>query len=176
MLAFESPLRESIVSDAPAASRDRVVRFHYQIFDESGELVESSRDGEPALALLGHRNLMRGLEDAMLGRHAGEQFTVSLSPERAFGLRREGWSQRISKKHFAKGTRFVPGAGLQVRSDQGTKTVTVTKVGSKFVDVDLNHPLAGQNVSFEVEILDIRDPSPEERAHGHAHGAGGHHH
>lgn len=164
------------MSDAGVAERNRVVRFHYQISDESGTALESSRDGEPALALLGHGNLMRGLEDAMLGRRTGERFSVTLLPAQAFGPRREDFSQRVSKKHFSKGTRFQPGVRLRLQTDQGARTVTVTKVGNKFVDVDLNHPLAGQTVVFDVELLEVREATAEERAHGHAHGAGGHHH
>jgi len=164
------------VSDSPIAERNRVVRFHYLIRDESGNDVETSRDGEPALALLGHHNLMPGLESALLGRQAGEQFSVSLDPDKAFGQLRQGWTQRVSKKHFPKSTRFQPGARLRLNTDQGARTVTVTKVGNKFVDVDLNHPLAGQTVTFEVDVLEVRDATAEERSHGHAHGAGGHHH
>lgn len=164
------------MSESPIAERDRVVRFHYAIIDEAGNEVENSRDGEPALALLGHGNLMRGLEEALLGRPAGERFSASLAPDQAFGVKREGWSQRVSKKHFPKGSRFQPGARLPLHTDQGERSVTVTKVGNKFVDVDLNHPLAGQTVTFEVELLEVRDATAEERTHGHAHGAGGHHH
>lgn len=164
------------MSDSATAERDRVVRFHYRISDEAGRPVEQSPDGEPALALLGHGNLMQGLEAAMLGRRAGERFSVSLGPDKAFGTPREGWSQRVSKKHFPKGSRFQPGARLRLHTDQGARTVTVIKVGNKFVDVDLNHPLAGQTVTFDVELLEVRDATAEERAHGHAHGDGGHHH
>lgn len=164
------------MTDATIAERDRVVRFHYAIADEAGSQVENSRDGEPALALLGHGNLMRGLEDAILGRAAGERFSVSLAPDKAFGVKREDWTQRVSKKHFPKGIRFQPGARLQLHTDQGERSVKVIKVGNKFVDVDLNHPLAGQTVTFDVELLEVRNATAEERAHGHAHGAGGHHH
>ena len=94
----------------------------------------------------------------------------------AFGPRRENWTQRISKKHFARGTRFQPGASARLQTDQGMRTVTVIKVGNKFVDVDLNHPLAGRTVTVEIELLEVRDATAEEKAHGHAHGAGGHHH
>lgn len=159
------------------AERNRVVRFHYRILDDSGEAIESSFDGEPALSLLGHGNLLPGLEEALLGRGSGEQFAVTLEPAKAFGVRREGRIERVSKKHFPKGARFRPGSRLQLRTGESqVRTVTVLKVGNKFVDVDLNHPLAGQPVTFEVEILEVRDATPEEKAHGHAHGAGGHQH
>lgn len=164
------------MSDAATAERDRVVRFHYEIADENATRLESSRAGEPALALLGHGNLMRGLEEAILGHRAGDAFTARVAPEQAFGSRRENWNQRVSKKHFPKGTRFQPGSSARLQTDQGMRTVTVIKVGNKFVDVDLNHPLAGQTVTFEIELLEVRDATAEEKAHGHAHGVGGHHH
>ncbi len=158
------------------AKRGRVVRFHYTISDAAGAEVESSRPGEPVLALLGHGNLMLGLETAIIGHSAGETFAAVLEPEQAFGERREDWTQRVSKKHFGKGTRFQPGATLRLQTDQGARTVTVLKVGGKFVDVDLNHPLAGQTVTFTVELEDVREATAEELAHRHAHGTGGHQH
>jgi FKBP-type peptidyl-prolyl cis-trans isomerase SlyD len=164
------------VSETPVAEADRVVRFHYQLTDEAGERVESSFGAEPSLALLGHGNLMGGLEAAITGRRGGERFSVTLAEDDAFGPRRDDWTQRISKKYFPKGTRFQVGGRTRVQTEQGVRTVTVLKVGNKFVDVDLNHPLAGQSVTFEVELLDVREATPEELAHGHAHGAGGHHH
>ncbi len=159
-----------------AAEKNRVVRFHYRITDEQARTAETSRDGDAALALLGHGNLMRGLEEAIPGRGAGEPFSVTLTPDQAFGARREDWNQRVSKKHFGKNVRFRPGISLPLQTEQGARTVTVLKVGNKFVDVDMNHPLAGQTVVFEVEILDVREASAEEITHGHAHGLGGHHH
>ena len=158
------------------AKRGQVVRFHYAISDQDGAEVETSRGGDPVLALLGHGNLMLGLEEAILGHSAGESFSAVLHPEQAFGARRDDWTQRVSKKHFGKGTRFQPGAQLRLQTDQGSRTVTLVKVGGKFVDVDLNHPLAGQTVTFNVELEEVRDATPEELAHGHAHGAGGHQH
>ncbi len=107
------------MNDNPAAAKDHVVSFHYEISDESGRVAESSRDGDPALALLGHQNLMRGLEAVLMGRTAGESFPASLAPEQAFGLRRDDWTQRVSKKHFPKGTRFHAGAQLRLQTDQG---------------------------------------------------------
>ncbi len=158
------------------AERNTVVRFHYTIADQDGRTVETSHDDDPALALLGHGNLMPGLEDAILGHAAGDSFSVTLPPEQAFGSRRDDWTQRVSKKHFPKGARFQPGARLSLQTDQGTRTVTLLKVGGKFVDVDLNHPLAGQTVTFSVNLEEVRKATEEELAHRHAHGAGGHSH
>ena len=158
------------------AKRGHVVRFHYALSGQDGKEVESSRGGDPVLALLGHGNLMLGLDEAIIGHRSGESFSASLDPDQAFGERREDWTQRVSKKHFGKGARFRAGAQLRLQTDQGARTVTVLKVGSKFVDVDLNHPLAGETVTFTVELEDVREATPEELAHRHAHGAGGHQH
>ena len=164
------------MTEQATAAKDQVVSFHYELSDEAGRIVESSSDGDPTLALLGHQNLMLGLETALMGRTAGESFNVTLEPEQAFGLRREDWIQRVSKKNFAKGTRFQVGAQLRLQSEGEARTVTVLKVGNKFVDVDLNHPLAGQTIGFSVELLEVRPGTREELAHGHAHGVGGHIH
>jgi FKBP-type peptidyl-prolyl cis-trans isomerase SlyD len=164
------------MTEPSTARRNQVVRFHYAIRNDAGVEVETSRGGEPVLALLGFGNLMPGLEEAILGHSAGESFSRTLAPEQAFGPRREDWIQRISKKHFPAGTRFQPGVTLRIQTDQGARTVTVLKVGSKFVDVDLNHPLAGQTVTFTVDLEEVRDATREELAHRHAHGNGGHHH
>lgn len=165
------------MTETLAAAADRVVRFHYLLRDAAGgDILESSRDAGPAAALLGHANLMPGLEAAFAGRMAGERFDVELAPAEAFGERREDWTQRLSKKHFAHPKRLRPGMRANVQGEAGPRTVTVLKVGSSVVDVDLNHPLAGRTVVFEIELLEVREATPEERAHGHAHGTGGHQH
>ena len=161
---------------AISVSRDRVVRFHYQIFDAAGEVVESTRDGEPLAILHGRGNVMRGIEDALQGRKANERFEVTLPPEQAYGPRKEDFTQRISKKYFHQPARLKPGMTTQLSTEEGTRSVTVLKVGGKVVDVDMNHPLAGQTLRFDLELVEVRDASPEEIAHRHVHGAGGHHH
>jgi FKBP-type peptidyl-prolyl cis-trans isomerase SlyD len=159
-----------------AAAKDRVVSFHYTLRDSEGTELESSRGGEPMAALLGHENVMAGLEAALMEHLAGDAFEVTLSPEQAFGARRDGWVQRVSKKHVPKAARLKPGMIAQLPTDSGPRAVRVVKVGSSVVDVDLNHPYAGQTVTFAVELVSVREATPEELAHGHAHGAGGHHH
>jgi len=164
------------MSDKLTAEKDRVVSFHYVLTEVEGARLESSSGGEPMAALIGHGNMMEGLEAALLGRTAGEQFEVALAPEQTFGERRDDWTQRIQKKHVPKGTRLRPGAQIQLQTDDGPRLVTVVKVGSSVVDVDLNHPFAGKTLVFAIELLEVREASEEEIAHGHAHGAGGHHH
>ncbi|HEY6984683.1 MAG TPA: peptidylprolyl isomerase [Rhodanobacteraceae bacterium] len=155
----------------------KVVVFHYTV-SEGGERFESSHDrGEPLAFLVGSGGLIPGLEKALLGREAGERFDVSVEPGEAYGDRRENFTQRVPKKYFQDAEHLKPGM-LTVLSTRegGRRQVTVQKVGSSVVDVDLNHPLAGKTLRFDVEITDVRDATPEELAHGHAHGVGGHGH
>lgn len=164
------------MSDKLAAEKDHVVSFHYVLSETGGAELESSRGGDPMAALIGHGNMMAGVEGALLGRSAGEQFEVTLQPEETFGERRDNWTQRIQKKLVPKGKRLRPGMQVQLQTDDGPRVVTVAKVGSSVVDVDLNHPFAGKTLVFAIEVLDVREASAEELAHGHAHGVGGHHH
>lgn len=154
----------------------KVVDFHYTLTNEQGETVESSREREPMSYLHGAGNIIPGLEKAMEGRSAGDRFEVTVPPEEAYGERREANVQRIPLKHLGKMPKPRPGQILGLQTRQGPMQVTVLKVGRFNVDVDANHPLAGQSLTFDVEIIGVRDASEEETSHGHAHGPGGHHH
>lgn len=157
---------------------DKVVSFHYRLSEEGGEPFEESYGSQPVLYLHGHHSMLPGLEEAMAGRQAGDSYTVTLPPEKGYGRRREGAIQRVSSKHVratAKG-KLKPGMVVQINTDKGQQEATVVKVGLKNVDVDSNHPLAGKTLTFEVEIIEVRDATAEEIAHGHAHGVGGHQH
>lgn len=151
--------------------QNRVVRFHYTVSD-SGREVESSRAGEPLAVLFGRGSLIVGLENALSGREAGERFEVEVSPEEGYGPRRPELTQRVPKKRF-KGMPLRVGQTVMMQTDQGPRPITVLKVGLSVVDVDLNHPMAGKTLHFDLEIIEVREPSAEELDHGHVHGAGG---
>ena len=149
-----------------------VVRFHYTVSEQGQGELESSRALEPLSVLIGHGNIIPGLESAMKGREAGETFEVTITPEQAYGERREGLIQRLPRKHF-KGAKLTPGMQVVLPTDQGQRAMTIKKVGISVVDVDLNHPMAGKVLNFDVEILDVREASAEEISHRHVHGDGG---
>lgn len=156
--------------------KDRVVRFHYTVSEKGGEPVESSRDrGEPLAILVGHGNIIPGLEKAMEGREAGESFSADVAAADAYGERRDGLVQRVPKKHFG-GQKLAPGQQVVLNTNFGPRAVTIEKVGMSVVDVDLNHPMAGKDLHFDIEIVDVRDAEQVEIEHGHVHGDGGHHH
>jgi len=160
------------------AEKNKVVTFHYHLTDETGAKVDSSHDrAEPLTILFGHGQIIPGLEQAMDGREPGDKFDVSVPPEQGYGERREDFTQRVPKKYFRDADHLKPGDAtvLSVQGG-GYRQVVVLKVGSSVVDVDLNHPMAGKTLKFDVEITDVRDATPEEIEHGHVHGEGGHHH
>lgn len=152
-----------------------VVRLHYTVSEPGVGQIESSREGSPISVLIGHGNIVPGLEDALRGHEAGDSFNASVGPEQGYGLRRDGMVQRVPRKHF-KGARLVPGQQVVLPTPQGQRAMTIQKVGMSVVDVDLNHPMAGKNLHFAIEIVDVREASAEEVEHGHVHGEGGHQH
>lgn len=156
--------------------KNTVVLFHYRLTDEEGVEVESNTEAEPSAYLHGHGGIISGIEKAMAGRQAGENFQVSLQPEEAYGPRKPDAIQRLPVKHLLGAKRWKPGMIAQVQTSEGPRHVVVVKVGHKFADVDTNHPLAGRVLNFDITIAEVREASSEEIAHGHAHGVGGHQH
>lgn len=155
--------------------KDRVVRFHYSVAEQGQEPVETSKGGEPLAILYGHGNIIPGLEKAMDGREAGDSFSADVPAAEAYGEKREGLTQRVPKKHFGD-QRLVPGMQVVLNTNFGPRAVTIEKVGMSVVDVDLNHPMAGKDLHFDIDVVDVREATPEELEHGHVHGDGGHHH
>ncbi|WP_045767810.1 FKBP-type peptidyl-prolyl cis-trans isomerase [Xanthomonas albilineans] len=148
--------------------KDRVVRFHYTVSEVGQAPIESSRDRDPLVILVGHGNIIPGLESAMLDKVAGDSFAVDVAAKDAYGDRREGLTQRVPKKHFGA-TKLQPGSQVILQTNFGPRAVTVQKVGMSVVDVDLNHPMAGKDLHFDVEILEVREASAQELEHGHVH-------
>ena len=149
-----------------------VVRFHYTVSEPGQPPVETSREREPLAILVGHGNIIPGLEAAMIDKAEGDRFEVTVAPEQAYGERRENFVQRVPKKHF-RNTRLKPGQQVVLETSMGPRAVTVAKVGATVVDVDLNHPMAGKSLVFDVEIVGVREAEAAEIEHGHVHGDGG---
>ncbi len=156
-----------------------VVTFHYRLSVDNKEL-ESSYGDDPMAYLHGKNNIVIGLEEKMLGKVAGDEFTAVIPPEKAYGFPKENSIQRVLIKHLHNAkklkNKLKPGMLVHVNTDQGAKQCTVVKVGRFNVDVDTNHPLAGKGLCFDVKIESVRPATKEEIAHGHAHGIGGYNH
>lgn len=157
-------------------ANNTVASFHYTLRDTEGNVLESSDGSDPTVYLHGHNNMITGLEQAMNGHSAGDRFAVELEAKDAYGPRDEARIQRVPVKHLVFKGKLRPGMTVQLNTSEGRRPVTVAKAGRHSADIDTNHPLAGKALSFDVEILEVRDASEEELAHGHAHGPGGHQH
>jgi FKBP-type peptidyl-prolyl cis-trans isomerase SlyD len=155
--------------------KDRVVSFHYSVAEQGKESLETSEGREPLMILVGHGNIIPGLEKAMEGRQAGDKFSAEVAAAEAYGEVQPGMIQRVPKKYF-KGSKLAPGMQVVLQTKFGPRPVTVQKVGMSVVDVDLNHPMAGKDLKFDIEIVDVREAQAEEIDHGHVHGDGGHQH
>ncbi|HEU4773417.1 MAG TPA: peptidylprolyl isomerase [Lysobacter sp.] len=155
--------------------KDRVVSFHYSVAEQGKESLETSEGREPLMILVGHGNIIPGLEKAMEGHQAGDKFSAEVTAAEAYGEVQPGMIQRVPKKYF-KGSKLAPGMQVVLQTKFGPRPVTVQKVGMSVVDVDLNHPMAGKDLKFDIEIVDVREAQAEEIEHGHVHGDGGHQH
>ncbi|WCN14609.1 peptidylprolyl isomerase [Marinomonas mediterranea] len=158
-----------------AISKNTVVQFHYTL-REGDELIETSAGSDPLAYLHGHGNIIPGLEKSMEGRDTGDQFDVTVACADAYGERKDDAAQQVPIKHLQGAKRWKPGMVAMIKTDQGMRQVTIIKAGLKHATVDTNHPLAGKELTFSVDIIDTREASEDEVAHGHAHGVGGHHH
>jgi len=158
------------------ADKDKVVTFHYTLKNAAGEQMESSREQDPMTYLHGANNIIVGLEKAMEGHSIEDEFVVTVEPEEGYGMRNEKNVQRVGLKRLKGIGKVSVGQVLNLQTNKGQVQVTVLKVGRFNVDVDGNHPLAGEQLTFEIEVMDIRDATEEELEHRHVHGPGGHQH
>ncbi len=157
-------------------AKDAVVTIHYTLKNDAGETLDSSAGGEPLAYLQGNGNLIPGLENALEGKAAGDKLSVKILPGEGYGEHDQALVQQVPRSAFQGIANVEVGMQFQVQSNVGPRAVTVTQVAGDMVTVDGNHPLAGQNLNFDVEVAEVRAATEEELAHGHVHGPGGHHH
>lgn len=154
-----------------------VVTMHYTLKLDDGETVDSSVGQDPLVYLHGAQNIVPGLESAMADKAAGETVDVVVAPEEGYGPRIEGAEKVVPRTELPPNFDVEPGMPISAEASDGSQvTLFVTETSDESITVDMNHPLAGQNLNFSVEVLEIREASAEEKEHGHPHGPGGHHH
>lgn len=151
---------------------NKVVSVHYTgTLPENGETFDSSEGRDPLTFLVGHKNMIPGFERELMGAKVGDKVEFTLSAEEAYGEYNPAAIQEVPADMFGD---ITPEVGMTLESDMGPFRVTVVNESS--VTVDFNHALAGKSLTFNVEVVEIKDASEEEISHGHAHGPGGHHH
>ena len=152
-----------------------VVTIDYTIKDAEGTLLEESDDG-PLSIIQGLGDLAPGLEKALEGKKAGDEITVTLPPEEAFGEREEDLMITVSMEDFEDSSSVEEGFVFHAEFNGEPMLCTVLSVDGDKVVIDGNHPFAGLELTFEVNVRDVREATPEELDHGHVHDEHGHHH
>ena len=153
----------------------KVVSIHYTLRDNDGNIIDSSDGGAPLTYIQGIGNLILGMEEGLEGKSKGDKVDIKVSPEKGYGVRNDEMIQQVPKTAFGD-QEVKAGMQFQAQTGHGTQVVTITEIGTDTVTVDGNHPLAGVELNFAVEVMSIREASKEELDHGHVHGEGGHHH
>ena len=134
---------------------DTVALFHYTLRDADGKELETSRGGDPSAYLHGADNIIPGLEKAMEGHTTGDVFSATLAAKDAYGETNPERQQRVPAKHLVFKGKLKPGMVVQLNTSEGRVPVTVIKAGRHSADIDTNHPLAGQALNFDIELVEI---------------------
>ncbi|TXJ06689.1 MAG: peptidylprolyl isomerase [Acinetobacter sp.] len=158
-----------------AIANDHVVKFHYTLTNGEGQTLDKS-EGQPLAYLHGAGNIIPGLENALTGKVAGDKLTVNVPAAEGYGEYYAEMVQEVPRQMFQGVDNIQAGMQFQAQTDDGMQIVTVKAIEGDNIIIDANHPLAGQDLTFDVEIVEVRPATEEELDHGHVHGEGGHHH
>ena len=152
------------------------VLLAYTLTDAKGKELDKSTSDEPFAYLHGSHGIIPGLEDALTGKAVGDAFVITIEAENAYGERDDNLVSQVSRDLFEGVEQLDVGMAFHGESDQGPQMVVITEIDGDTVTVDANPPLAGMQLTFDVEVLEIRPATEEEISHGHVHGPGGHQH
>ena len=156
-----------------------VVKMHYTGTLEDGSKFDSSEGREPLEFIYGNGMIIPGLEEGLAGLEVGAKKVIGQIPaEKAYGQRQDEAMQEMPKSQLPEDIQGQIAVGMQLAAQgpQGMIPVTVAEIKGENVVMDFNHPLAGKSLTFDVEIVEVREATKEELEHGHVHGADGHHH
>ena len=155
-----------------------VVTMTYTLTNAEGQVLDQADASHPFVYMQGAHNIIPGLEQALAGKQAGDTAVVTVQPEDAYGEYNEQLTHQVPRQMFGNvpEDQLVVGAQFQAQTNGGVEIITIADVDGDMITIDANHPLAGETLTFDVKILDVRAATPEEIEHGHAHGPGGHHH
>ncbi len=151
----------------------RVVSFHYVLRDPTGRVIDTSAGGEPVVYLEGAGQIIEGLDAQLRAAGAGEKPRVQVAAGQAYGERDPAQVQRVKRALLPIEGELRVGETFQAGEDRYAPVVKVLALEGDDVLLDANHPLAGVDLTFDVEIVAVRAPTAEELRHGHAHGKEG---
>ncbi len=158
-------------------AKDKVVELAYSLTDSEGDVLDQSDANDPFFYLHGAEQIVPGLENALTGLKVGDKKKVVVQPGEGYGEFDPSLRMTVKKAQFPADAELEEGLEFETTLNDGTPAIfTVVEIEGDQVTVDGNHPLAGETLHFDVEVMSIRDASSDELEHGHAHGADGHHH
>jgi len=133
------------------------VKFHFTARLENGKIVESTRRKKPIKTKIGSQDLLPGLEKGIIGLEKGDKKKVKVPPNKGFGKKDKKLIQKVDKAIFKKGAKLRKNATVEIQFEDGVKRrALVQDVKKDYIVVDLNHPLAGHTVTFDIEIVDVK--------------------
>ncbi len=147
-----------------------VVSIHYTLSNDTGAILDQSTEDNPLIYLHGKGNIVAGLEKALTGKTTGTKLEVTVPPEEGYGNREEYMVETVNRSMFEGLDEISIGKQFHAEGNTGPVVVTVTKIDGDDITIDGNHPLAGENLNFTVEVVAIREATEDELAHGHIHG------
>ena len=153
----------------------RVIAFNYVLKNSKGELLDASEPNQPMPFIVGQQQIIPALESVLLGMNEGDKKNVSVLAKDAYGDFRRDMLMDVPKEELAH-LKIELGTHLQLQLQNQMRVVKVTKIGDSHITLDGNHPLAGVDLVFDVEVVLVRNATAEELAHGHVHGLHGHSH
>jgi len=159
------------MSDTIAANK--AVDIHYTLTNGAGEELDSSRNQTPLPYIHGTEALVPGLEKELEGKAVGDKIVCSVAPAEGYGEINPELTQTVARDLFQFDGDIEIGMRFEAEAEHGIELVTVIGLDETNITIDANHPLAGETLNFDVEIMAIRDATSEELEHGHVHGAGG---
>lgn len=158
--------------------KNAVVNMHYTVTTDTGDTIDSSAGAEPLAFIQGLGMLIPGLEKQLEGKEKGFKESLKVVAKEAYGERNDEAIYTVPKSGFKpeNDEELIIGMEVQLESEQGPVLAFVSEIKEEDVVLDLNHPLAGYDLNFDVEVIEVREASEEELDHGHVHGPGGHEH
>ncbi len=155
-------------------TKNQVASVAYTLTNSEGQVIDQATKESPMMFIHGVGGMIPGFEKELEGKNIGDSFSIVVEPADAYGERNDALTQDVSREMFAgvPDEQLVTGAQFQAQTDAGVEIITIAGVEGDTIKIDANHPLAGVTLHFDVEMLDIREATEEELAHGHVHAAG----
>lgn len=156
-------------------TQHKIATLTYTLKNDDEQILDQAEENNPFLYMHGAGGIIPGLEKALEEKAVGDSFQVSILPADAYGLRDDKLVEEVPRNMFEgiEDDQLVAGAQFHAQTAQGTQVITIAGVEGDTVSIDANHPLAGETLHFDVAVMDIRDATEEEIAHGHPHVEGG---